>query len=66
VAPNASVTMDSQLYSGPTVSKTLQAIAPGLDLVRDYGWLTVIAKPIFWLMTTSTTWWATGAGPSSC
>jgi YidC/Oxa1 family membrane protein insertase len=51
VAPNASVTMDSQLYSGPTVSKTLQAIAPGLDLVRDYGHLTVIAEPIFWLMT---------------
>ena len=51
VAPNASVTMDSQLYSGPTISKTLQAIAPGLDLVRDYGHLTVIAEPIFWLMT---------------
>nr|WP_198983838.1 membrane protein insertase YidC [Herbaspirillum sp. ASV7] len=51
IAPNASVTMDAQLYSGPTVSKTLQAIAPGLDLVRDYGHLTVIAEPIFWLMT---------------
>ena len=51
VAPNASVSLDSQLYSGPTVSKTLQAIAPGLDLVRDYGHLTVIAEPIFWLMT---------------
>ncbi|MGC5209525.1 YidC/Oxa1 family insertase periplasmic-domain containing protein, partial [Escherichia coli] len=35
----------------PTISKTLQAIAPGLDLVRDYGHLTVIAEPIFWLMT---------------
>ncbi|MBV8625681.1 MAG: membrane protein insertase YidC [Herbaspirillum sp.] len=51
IAPNASVSMDAQLYSGPTVSKTLQAIAPGLDLVRDYGHLTVIAEPIFWLMT---------------
>ncbi|WDZ95681.1 membrane protein insertase YidC [Herbaspirillum sp. WKF16] len=51
IAPNASLTSDSQLYSGPTVNKTLEAIAPGLDLVRDYGHLAIIAKPIFWLMT---------------
>ncbi|NUU03566.1 membrane protein insertase YidC [Herbaspirillum robiniae] len=51
IAPNASLTSDAQLYSGPTVNKTLEAIAPGLDLVRDYGHLAIIAKPIFWLMT---------------
>ncbi len=28
----------------------LEKIAPGLDLTVDYGWLTVIAKPIFWLL----------------
>ena len=22
--------------------------APGLELVKDYGWVTIIAKPIFW------------------
>ncbi|MFP5339900.1 MAG: membrane protein insertase YidC, partial [Gammaproteobacteria bacterium] len=29
---------------------TLEKLAPGLDLVKDYGILTIIAKPIFWLM----------------
>ncbi|MFZ1181349.1 MAG: membrane protein insertase YidC [Herbaspirillum sp.] len=50
VAPGASVTMDVRLYSGPQESKVLEATAPGLELVKDYGWLTIIAKPIFWLM----------------
>ncbi len=28
----------------------LEKITPGLELVKDYGWLTIVAKPIFWLM----------------
>ena len=51
IAPGASVTMDSALYSGPQESAVLEKTAPGLELVKDYGWLTIIAKPIFWLMT---------------
>ncbi|MFL9924205.1 membrane protein insertase YidC [Herbaspirillum lusitanum] len=51
VAPGASVTMDAHLYSGPQDSKVLEATAPGLDVVKDYGILSLIAKPIFWLMT---------------
>ena len=51
VAPGAAVTMDAHLYSGPQESKVLETVAPGLELVKDYGWLTLIAKPIFWLMT---------------
>jgi YidC/Oxa1 family membrane protein insertase len=51
IAPGASVTMDSALYSGPQESAVLERTAPGLELVKDYGWLTIIAKPIFWLMT---------------
>eukprot|EP01037_Dinobryon_pediforme_P021091 gene21091-21868_t len=50
VAPGASVTMDASLYSGPQVASVLEKTAPGLELVKDYGWLTIIAKPIFWLM----------------
>ncbi len=38
------------LYAGPQDSTMLEAQAPGLELVKDYGWLTVIAKPIFWLL----------------
>ncbi len=38
------------LYAGPTES-TLDKIAPGLGLTVDYGWLTILATPIFWLMS---------------
>ncbi|RJF97291.1 membrane protein insertase YidC [Noviherbaspirillum saxi] len=51
VAPGASTSLESRLYSGPQESDTLEKLAPGLDLVKDYGMLTIIAKPIFWLMT---------------
>ena len=50
VAPGAAATMETRLYSGPQESATLEKLAPGLDLVKDYGWLTIVAKPIFWLM----------------
>jgi YidC/Oxa1 family membrane protein insertase len=51
VAPGASTSMDALLYSGPQESAVLEELATGLELVKDYGWLTIIAKPIFWLMT---------------
>ena len=51
IAPGASAAMDARLYAGPQESAVLEGIAPGLDLVKDYGWLTIVAKPIFWLMT---------------
>jgi YidC/Oxa1 family membrane protein insertase len=50
VAPGATATMTTPLYAGPQESARLEAFAPGFDLVKDYGWLTVVAKPIFWLM----------------
>ncbi|CAN7165532.1 membrane protein insertase YidC [Massilia sp. LjRoot122] len=50
VAPGATVSNDTRLYSGPQDEKTLETIAPGLELVKDYGMLTIIAKPIFWVM----------------
>ncbi|HEY8605957.1 MAG TPA: membrane protein insertase YidC [Noviherbaspirillum sp.] len=50
VAPGATATVDTPLYSGPQESERLEKLAPGLDLVKDYGWLTIVAKPIFWLM----------------
>lgn len=50
VAPGATVSSDARLYSGPQDEKTLETITPGLELVKDYGVLTIIAKPIFWVM----------------
>ncbi|HVL75296.1 MAG TPA: membrane protein insertase YidC [Noviherbaspirillum sp.] len=50
VEPGATASMDSRLYSGPQESARLVEVAEGLDLVKDYGWLTILARPIFWLM----------------
>jgi len=50
LAPGATVSNDARLYSGPQQSKLLEKVTPGLELVKDYGWLTIIAKPIFWVM----------------
>ena len=50
IAPNASGSVSVSLYAGPQEQDALKSIAPGLDLVVDYGWLTVIAAPLFWLL----------------
>jgi YidC/Oxa1 family membrane protein insertase len=50
LAPQASTTTTAQLYVGPQDQQALARIAPGLDLVVDYGWLTFLAKPIYWLL----------------
>ncbi|MCG2594622.1 membrane protein insertase YidC [Ramlibacter sp. XY19] len=50
VPPGATVAVDAKLYSGPEEEKKLEALAPGLDLVKDYGWLTILAKPLYWLL----------------
>jgi YidC/Oxa1 family membrane protein insertase len=50
VAPGASKAFDSRLFVGPQEENKLAALAPGLELVKDYGWFTVLAKPLFWLL----------------
>jgi len=50
VAPGQTQTQTTALYAGPATAK-LDDIAPGLGLTVDYGWLTVIANPLFWLMS---------------
>lgn len=51
IGPGATSTIKSSLWVGPQDQDKLEALAPGLDLVVDYGWLTIIAKPLFILMT---------------
>ena len=65
VAPGQSKAVNTQLYLGPQEEKKLEAIAPGLELVKDYGWVTILAKPLFWLLTRSTPCFTTGVGRSS-
>jgi YidC/Oxa1 family membrane protein insertase len=50
VAPGATKAHDSTLFAGPQEEHKLAALAPGLELVKDYGWFTVLAKPLFWLL----------------
>lgn len=50
IPPGAKSETSVRLFSGPQQQATLKALAPGLDLVVDYGWLTVIAAPIFWAL----------------
>ena len=50
VAPGSSKVVDARLYVGPQEEKLLETLAPGLELVKDYGWLTILAKPLYWLL----------------
>ncbi len=50
VQPGATTTLTSKLVVGPKIQKDLENIAPGLELTVDFGVLTFIAKPIFWLL----------------
>jgi YidC/Oxa1 family membrane protein insertase len=50
VAPGGQQTHEATLYVGPQIQRTLEQLAPGLELVVDYSWLTFIAKPIYWLL----------------
>ena len=50
IAPGAKGESGVSLYAGPQEQAALKQVAPGLDLVVDYGWLTVVAAPIFWAL----------------
>ncbi|MBI5330381.1 MAG: membrane protein insertase YidC [Betaproteobacteria bacterium] len=45
--PGEEKTVTARLYAGPQELEKIKELAPGLDLVVDYGWLTIIAYPIF-------------------
>jgi YidC/Oxa1 family membrane protein insertase len=51
VPPGAAATLTMPLYAGPQEQHRLAELAPGLDLAIDYGWLTIIAVPLFWLLS---------------
>jgi YidC/Oxa1 family membrane protein insertase len=48
--PGHSSTVSMSLYAGPQEQDKLEDVAKGLDLVVDYGWLTVVAAPLFWVL----------------
>ena len=50
VEPGQTKTVSSRLFSGPQIEPMLEKLSPGLELVKDYGWLTILAKPLYWLL----------------
>jgi len=50
IAPGGRGTLRTRLYLGPKEHKILKMLPEGMDLTVDYGWLTVIAAPLFWLL----------------
>jgi YidC/Oxa1 family membrane protein insertase len=50
IAPGATKAVEAKFFAGPQVETMLEQITPGLDLVKDYGWLTILSKPLYWLL----------------
>jgi YidC/Oxa1 family membrane protein insertase len=50
IAPGATASVEVPLYVGPQETDKLEQLAPGLNLVVDYGWLYILAAPLFWVL----------------
>jgi YidC/Oxa1 family membrane protein insertase len=50
IAAGSGGALSVPLYAGPEEQENLSKLAPGLDLTVDYGWLTVIAAPLYWVL----------------
>jgi YidC/Oxa1 family membrane protein insertase len=51
LSPGGSLSVTAHYYVGPQDQKHLKAVAPGLEYTVDYGWLTIIAAPLFWVLS---------------
>lgn len=51
VEPGQTKSVNARLFSGPQIEPMLEKLSPGLELVKDYGWLTILAKPLYWLLS---------------
>jgi YidC/Oxa1 family membrane protein insertase len=60
LAPGENKALSMRLYAGPQEQEKLKVLAPGLEHVVDYGWLTVLAYPLFvllnWLQNLVVNW----------
>jgi YidC/Oxa1 family membrane protein insertase len=50
LAPGGSVTLQEKLFVGPKLQAQLEKTSPRLYLVTDYGKLSFLARPLFWLL----------------
>ena len=51
IAAGSTHSFNDRIFVGPKLQDTLASVAPGLDLAVDYGLLTIIAQPIYWLLS---------------
>ncbi|MDH4108927.1 MAG: membrane protein insertase YidC [Gammaproteobacteria bacterium] len=51
VAPGEIASFSTTAFVGPKLQAQLETIDPKLKLTVDYGWLTIIAEPLFWLLS---------------
>ncbi len=51
IPAGGSRSIDARLYVGPELQGVLPSVAPGLGLTVDYGWFTVFAGPLYWLLS---------------
>lgn len=51
LAPGETRELEARLFLGPKEQNVLANVAPGLELAVDYGFLTIIAKPLFWVLS---------------
>ena len=51
VAPGSSKVFTTTLFAGPKLQSQLEDIDKSLKLTVDYGWLTIISQPLFWLLS---------------
>jgi YidC/Oxa1 family membrane protein insertase len=54
--PGGTAVLSVPLYAGPQEQDKLAKLAPGLELSIDYGWLTILAVPLFWLLSLLYDW----------
>jgi len=51
VAPGKSAQVGIDLFAGPKETDRLKPLAEGMNLTIDFGWLTFISAPLYWLLT---------------
>ena len=51
IAPGQSKSFSAKLFAGPQEENKISTLAPGLELVKDYGVFKILAEPLFWLLT---------------
>ncbi len=51
IAPGGEATFETTLFVGPKLQDQLEDIDKSLKLTVDYGWLTILSQPLFWLLS---------------